>query len=73
MTTFYYNSPMLKDIGNSDLRTRAATILAGHPQIVAYYDPRLETAGRTHLGTTTNQFNNIESISPRTYPLYYTL
>lgn len=74
MTAFYYNSPMLKDIGNTELRTRAATLLSAHPQIVAYYDPRAQTSGRTHLSHATNQFQLILSRAiPELTPLYYTL
>jgi hypothetical protein len=74
MATFYYNSPMLKDIGNTDLRMRAATLLSAHPQIIAYYDPRHGTAGRTHLASATNQFQMILSRAiPELAPLYYTL
>ncbi len=74
MITFYYNSPLLKDIGNTDLRTRAATILSAYPQITAYYNPLNETSGRTHLSQATNQIQMILSRAiPELAPLYYTL
>lgn len=74
MTTFYYNSPLLKDIGNADLRLKAAAVLAAHPQVIAHYDPRQATAGRNHLSRATNQLQLVLSRAiPELTPLYYSL
>lgn len=74
MSTFYYNSPLLKDVGNTDLRQRAAIVLSGHPQLAAYYNSSLQTAGRTHLSSATSQIQMILMRAiPELTPLYYTL
>ena len=74
MTKFYYNSPLLRDISDLDLRMRAATLLSAHPQLISYYNPTNNTSGRAHLSRATNEIQYILTKEiPELFPFYATL
>lgn len=74
LTSLYYNSPLLKDITNADLRLRAATVLSGNPQLVSLYQAsRTQVPGYNTIAAT-HQIHELLSRSiPELGPFFYTL
>lgn len=74
LTAIYYNSDLLKDITNTELRTRAATLLSANPHLAASYNPTHQTGGRLHLSHQTREiYRTLSRSIPELAPLFYTL